>query len=321
MYVPIRFVSSITGEVPESVHYFIDDDDYDALIKRYSKAVGIRRYVVPAILKAEYEFGGEEVGGKKIYDCLIDFGFSESIALSVTKVFFANEDVIDRLLAKENDKSIIYDHEHTERMRMCGLDYLRYMKRYVLTSDVYVYPIHTEYEWIEPPEPPIVIREYWRNFEVSMLMDCTTRTKKGDTEHRKVEFRGIFKAEKNNIIDWELYHKGMGQTEAHVIVKVAVEVAESVLKEYYEIKGYDFMSSCDGPSYNGLDVLDKTDDIIVYELDAESEVSKIVLEVIDIDYGNVKRFTDEFQLVGRWWQDKSYTIKELRTQVSGAYRW
>lgn len=317
MQVPIKFVSSITGEVPESVHYFVDDDDYDALIKRYSKAVGIRRYVVPAILKVEYKFGGKEVDGREIYDYLLNFGFSERISLSVVKLLFVNKDIIERLIERGKSESIIYDYEHIERMRMAGVEYISYMKRYVLSSNVYVYPIYTEYIRVEPPEPPIVIREYWRNFEVSMLMDCTTRTKKGDTEHRKVEFRGIFKAEKDAIIDWELYHKGMGHSEAHNIVRRAVEVAESILKDYYEIKGYDFMHTCSGPTYNGFDPLAETPDIIVYEEYAYEEVSDIVLEVIDIDYGNAKRFTDEFALIGKWWQDRSYAISELRKQVEG----
>lgn len=310
MQVPIRYVSSITGDVPENVHYFIEDDDYDALIKRYSKATGVRRYVVPAILKTEYEFGGKDVGGKEIYDYLLNFGFSERISLSVVKLLFVNKDIIERLIERGKSESIIYDYEHIERMRMAGVEYISYMKRYVLSSDVYVYPVYTEYEWVEPPKI-----EYWRNFEVSMLMDCTTRTKKGDTEHRKVEFRGIFKAERNAIIDWELYHKGMGHEEAHNIVGRAVEVAESILKDYYEIKGYDFMHTCSGPTYNGFDPLSETPYINVYILEADEEVSNIVLEVIDIDYGNAKRFTDEFTLIGKWWQDRSYAISELRKQV------
>lgn len=315
MQVPIRYVSSVTGEVPEAVHYFIEDDDYDALIKRYSRATGVRRYAVPAILRIEYVFGGKEVSGKEIYDYLLNMGFSNNIALSTVKIFFANTDVIERMMDKGKDKSIIYDYEHTDRMRMCGLDYLRYMKGYVLTSDVYIYPIYTEYVWVEPPEPPEI--EYWRNFEVSMLMDCTTRDEKGMKHKRKVEFRGIFRADRSAVIDWELYYEGMGQSESHKIIKIATEVAESVLKEYYEIKGYDFMHSCTGPTFNGIDPLADLPDDIVQEDYAYEEVSNIVMEVIDIDYGDAKRFTDEFILVGRWWQDKSQTLKELRTQVSG----
>ena len=317
MEVPVGFKSAIIGEVPDSVHYFIDTDSYDALIKRYSKAVHRYHVVIPGILKAEYEFGGKRVDGKEIYDFLMDYGFSERNALSITKLLFASEDVVERVVDRGYGMSAIYDYTHIDRMRIIGLEYLRYSKYYISERDVYVHPIHTEYEWVEPPEPPEDILEYWRNFEVSMLMDCTTRTKKGDTEHRKVEFRGIFKAEKSDIIEWQTYHMAMGQTESHKIVGTAVEVAESVLKEYYAIKHYDFMHSCDGPTYNGLDLLEKTDDIIVYELESDAEVSDIVLEVIDIDYGSVKRFTDEFSLIGRWWNDKSYTIKELRLQVSG----
>ena len=318
MQVPIKYISPITGEVPESVHYFVDDDDYDTLIRRYSKAIGVRRYVIPAILKVEYIFGGKEVYGKEIYRYLKSFGFSDRISVSVAKLFFANRDVIERLLDMEYDASVIYDYEHVDRMRMAGIGKILYTRYGAFEHVVYVNPIKTEYELIEIPEPPEVIREYWRNFEVSMLMDCTTRTKKGETEHRKVEFRGIFKAEKSAIIDWELYHKGMGHEEARNIVGVAVEVAESVLKEYYEIKGYDFMHTCSGPMFNGFDPLEETDDIIVWEDYAYEEVSDIVLEVIDIDYGNAKRFTDEFALIGRWWQDKSYTLGELRKQVEGA---
>ena len=319
MEVPVGFKSAIIGDVPENVHYFIDGDDYDALINRYSKATGVRRYVVPAILKVEYEFGGSEVEGAEVYKYLLDFGFSENIAISVTKLLFTSRDVIEKLLDKGYDDSVIYDYEHIERMRKAGIEYIHYMKRYAFDNQVYVYPIKTEYEWFELPEPPEDILEYWRNFEVSMLMDCTTRTKIGETEHRKVEFRGIFKAEESAIINWELYHKGMGHTEAHNIVRDAVRVAESILKDYYEVKGYDFMHTCSGPTYNGFDPLEEADNIIVLEDDAESEVSNIVLEVIDIDYGNVQRFTDEFELVGRWWNNKSYAISELRKQVKGVY--
>ena len=66
-----------------------------------------------------------------------------------------------------------------------------------------------------------------------------------------------------------------------------------------------------------FDRLAEIEEIVVYELVSDEEVSDIVGEVIDIDYGNIQRFTDEFALVGKWWQDRSYAISELRKQVKG----
>lgn len=305
--------SPLLGEISEEVHDILYEEfAYDEYLKEFARTFGARRTVIPAILKIEHSLTGIHKG-RDIYEYLVFFGFSKETSISVMKLFSASERFINDMVDEGYSESIAtYSFNHIRRMNYFGLESISMRPSFAFEQDIKVRSIKRTH--IE--EPPPTEYEHWRPFQLSMLIDCSTRNDKGIIQKRKIEFRGIFTAARDSIVDWSL----VGKSREDDILMAAGESAEVILKRYASIKGYDDLMSCSNVEFYGINLLESESDIYV-EYDELSEYkTDNVLEVVDIDY-NMIRFTDKLVYIGEWWKNKNYYITELNKQVEMAMRW
>lgn len=309
------YTSPIAGDInPEIYHSMLSArEEY---LRTYSRIMGVRRVIIPAIIKVERKFGGKIVKGINIYNTLLRWGYSEFVASSVVNTLLINSVLVEDMLNESiSDISILYSHDLVSRLKYANLAAIpKYRKWYYFEQEFIVHPIDI-YEYIEEPLPEEI--ELWRYFEVSMLMSC--RTNKPHEAKRELEFRGVFFAEESVIMDFETYESAL--TTDNSIVRVATEIAESLLQEFCEIKGYDFFESCgcSEARFNGIDPLESLKPIEINVSDIETYESSHELDIWDMDYSK-RRFDDTLKLTGRWWEDKTYSITEMRKQLDREYR-
>ena len=318
------YVSPITGYIPQDVYYLLAKRyDMDKYLKEYASIVGRRRIVIPAILDVEYETrkrDSEIWTGAEIYNYLTSAGYTNSTSIAVMKLFAASADTIERLRDRDyGDDYILYTMTYLQRLHELGISIdgggISYRPSYAMGMDIYVSPILVEHVPDEPPPPPPPIEyEEWRQFQISMLIDCTTRDIHGKESKRKIELRGIFKAEKDMIIDWNLLGNLRDVIES--MLRGAGVAAERIIKQYAVIKGYgDLMEYCQSAEFYGCNLLESIDSEFIDEDDVLGFATDALLEVVDVDFNRVP-FSDKVVFIGRWWEDKSYYESELNAQVT-----
>jgi hypothetical protein len=131
-----RYISHILGEITEQ--------EYEALNKGYKElhiAFG-REKVRPAILLIEKELGGMTIAGSDIYRRLLTYGFNESIACGVMRLFSANKHINDDLDYRKQDiEKLSYTSTYPERLHLTGVESLLIMRGYALTDEIFIRPI------------------------------------------------------------------------------------------------------------------------------------------------------------------------------------
>lgn len=311
------YTSPIAGIIDSDIYYstLSAREDY---LRTYSRVMGVRRIIIPAIIKVERKFGDQIVKGQDIYDALIRWGYSESVAGSVVNTLYVNSLLVDDMLSESrSEMSTLYTYDLVSRLKYSNLAAIpKYRKWYYLEQEFIVHPIDVyEYDDIpeepeEPDEPEET--ELWRRFEVSMLMSC--RTNKPRDAKRELEFRGLFYAKESEILDFESYNSAL--TTDNSIVRTATEIAEVLLMEYCELKGYDFFETCgcSDARFNGIDPLESQEAVEINISELENFKTRHELDIWDMDY-NTRRFSDTLTLTGRWWENKAECIKQLRLQL------
>ncbi len=318
------YISPILGEIPEDIYSVVANTPrlpytregnvvpYRELLNRIKREYGYGRLRTD-ILYIETEFDDvREFIGAELNALLLSRGVASTNAVNLVRLFAANQTLIDDLIEKGfSTNEAVYELDLKGRLRELGLTTRILTTSFAFDSVFNVYPVIEKPELVPPPPPPPEY-EYWRPFGVSMLIDCETRQDNRKIT-RKVEFRGIFTALKEAIVDWKKIEAG-GRCDEDTIGK-AVEVAEDILSEYSRWKGYDFLFECSEPTFNGCNLMEDSPDIEVLVDDSDIHETTAFLEVVDIDYSK-SPFSDSIVFKGKWWLDKDEAIKTLRRQVS-----
>lgn len=321
------YISSILGEHSE---YFYDkfmqllsEKDYDYFINNMKDEL---RYGVlrSGVLAVETQFRDAKVSGTDIYDYLINFGFDENHAVNITRLFSTNNRLIEHLVEQGFKlEDVVYGMDLKARLDALGLESSTVNKKYALSDEFVVYSFEVEIEEPVPPPPPEY--EVWRPFQISVLIDCTTSDSHNRRIRRSIEFRGVFIAEKNSIINWGTYTKRMAKVDVYKLLRDSGTVAEAVMKEYAAHKGYQDLFECAVPVFDGINLLEDLPDILVDLDDSESYVTENSLDVVDLDKSkagkNWGNFSDTVRYTGKWWGDEGDAIIEMRRQVQGESRW
>jgi len=319
------YISPILGEHSEDFYYKFQElkiNTFTAFVDGMRSGLGYRE-LRSAILVVEDYFKGSKVSGTDIYNYLTKFGFSESNSINVTRLFSTNNRLVERLVDQGfSVNDVVYGMVLKSKLESLGLKSATTNTSYALGDNFVVYPIlKIELEEEVPPPPEY---ELWRPFQISVLIDCTTSDPKGRAVRRSIEFRGVFTAERNSIIDWNSYNKKLPLASVYKLLGDVGTVAESVMKEYAAHKGYQDLFECAVPVFDGINLLEDLPDILVEEPDDyETENS---FEVIDHNrsettgkqWGN---FSDTVKYTGKWWLDESKAIVEMRRQVQSESRW
>lgn len=311
------YISPMTGYIPQDVYYLLAKQyDVDKYLKKYAGIVGRHRTIIPAILDVEYrayKTGSEVLTGAEIRNYLVSSGYTEATAIVVMKLFAANSFFIEDLLEHGySDFHISYMMTYLRRMHELGIIRSDVRPSYAIDMDITIKPIIVEHV-PEVPPPPVEYEE-WRQFQISMLIDCTTHDVHGKESKRKIELRGVFKAEKDMIIDWSSLGESRIVTED--MLRDAGVSAERIIKQYAEIKGYgDLMEYCQRAEFYGCNLLESIDSEFIDEDDVLDFVTDALLEVVDIDFNRVP-FSDRVVFTGRWWEDKGYYESEMSSQVT-----
>lgn len=322
------YLSPILGEHSE---YFYDEFieiknlDYSTFIGRMRAALkyGVLR---SGVLLVETRFKDVKVSGTDIYNYLFNFGFDENHAVNITRLFSVNNRLTEQLVEqgfKLDD--VIYGMDLKARLDALGLESATVTKSYALSDEFIVHQL-LEVEIEEPLPPPPPEYEVWRPFQISVLIDCTTSDAKGRRLRRSIEFRGVFIAEKNSIIDWGSYTKKIGKSDVYKLLRDAGIVSEAVMKEYAAHKGYQDLFECAVPVFDGINLLEDLPDILVDLDESDTHKTENSLDVVDLDrpkttgttWGN---FSDNVVYVGNWWEDEGDAIIEMRRQVQCESRW
>ena len=309
------YISPMTGYISQDVYYLLSKRyDTDKYLDEYAR-IEKRRTIIPAVLSIEYETyknAFESWKGAEIYDYLIREGYSKSTALSVIKLFAANDDITKRLQDTNLDEYLIsYGMTYVDRLHTLGIQSISYRPSFIMGMDIDVKPIEIVHV---PYEPPIIEYEEWRLFQVSDLINCETKDSKGKERTRAIELRGVFKAEKNEIIRW--YDLGKNREVYVNMLKAAALAAESILREYAEIKGYTgLIEDCQAPEFDGIDLMESTDSESIDVDEVPGFVTECLLEIVDIDFSKIP-FTDRVLFTGKWWESSVYYIEEIRNQVA-----
>jgi len=298
--------------------------DYTAFVKNMRSVL---RYGVlkSGVLVVETKFKDVSVSGIDIYNYLVDFGFSERISVNITRLFSVNNRLIERLVDDGfNLNDVVYGMDLKARLDALDLESANVTKSYAFEDVFTVHQLLKVYieEEIPPPPPEY---ELWRPFQISVLIDCTTTDAHNRRIRRSIEFRGVFIAEKNSIIDWESYTKRIAIVDVYNILKDAGTVAESVMKEYAAHKGYQDLFECAVPVFSGINLLEDLPDIEVDLDESDSYVTENSLDVVDMDKSktgkNWGNFSDTVNYKGHWWEDESDAIIEMRRQVQSESRY
>ncbi len=323
------YLSPILGEHSE---YFYDEfiqllseKDYEHYINnmRTELKYGVLR---SGVLAVETKFKDVKVSGTDIYNYLINFGFDENHAVNITRLFSTNNRLIESLVEQGfNLSDVVYGMDLKARLDALGLESSTVNKKYALSDSFIVHQLlEVEIEEEVPPPPPPEY-EVWRPFQISVLIDCTTSDVHKRTIRRSIEFRGVFIAEKNSIINWGTYTKRMAKVDVYRLLGDAGTVAEAVMKEYAAHKGYQDLFECAVPVFDGINLLEDLPDIKVDIDDVDAYKTENSLDVVDLDksktgaaWGN---FSDTVVYIGEWWKDEGDAIIEMRRQVQGESRW
>lgn len=327
------YLSPILGERSEEFYdtfMTIRSKSYSDFIKDMRNILNYK-LLRTGVLVVETTFNDIEVSGNDIYDYLIKFGFSDTISVNITRLFSTNNRLIERLVDEGYSvNDVVYGMDLKDRLKHLGLVSANTNKSYALKDIFTVHKllqVHIPEEElvVEPVIEKEILQEIWRPFQISVLIDCTTSDKRGARIRRSVEFRGVFVAEKNSIIDWSSYTKRLAKANVYSLLGDAGTVAEVIMQEYASHKGYQDLIECAVPIFDGINILEDLPDIIVSLDESGKYITENLLDVNDLDkyksgknWGN---FSDKVKYIGHWWENKSYAITEMRKQIQSESRW
>jgi len=311
------YTSPMVGFISTEVFYLLAKRyGLKRYLKEYAELEKRTRIAIPAILEIEHKAGGEIWTGREIYGYLINRGYSSQTSTSVMKLFAANANLVSELMEEGHSEDYaLYSFTYLTRMHKLGYERVDYRPSYAMGMDINIYPIEIYHvEPPEPPEPPEVIYEEWRPFQISMLVDCTSHDSDGSiSSTRKIEFRGVFSAEKSEIVDWSML--GTSREVSEDMLRSAGVAAELSIEIYAKSKGYeDLIDMCAKPEFYGANLLESIDSDFIDENDTFDYVTEALFEVIDMDNNKVS-FTDKVSFTGEWWKDHKYYENEISSQV------
>ncbi len=171
------YLSPVLGEHSEDFYdefIAIRSQDYATFIRSMRSVLkyGVLR---SGVLVVETEFKDVKVSGTDVYNYLINFGFSESASVNITRLFSVNNRLIEHLVDEGFDlNDVVYGMDLKARLKSLGLVSATVTKSYAL-EDVFV--VHKLLEvYIEeeiPPPPPEVLYRSQATFTYSTRKQST----------------------------------------------------------------------------------------------------------------------------------------------------